>query len=261
MILIRSLLFNFLFYVNVTVLAFLGLPTLFMKRDAVQELARVWARNSLWLLDKICGTKVEFRGRENLPPGACIIAAKHQSALETFAVTTVMGDFTFVLKRELMAIPFFGWYLRGAEQIGIERAKRGQALADLTRQAREAIAQGRKVFIFPEGTRKAAGAPADYKPGVAHLCVATGAICVPAAVNSGLFWPRRGLLRRPGRVVIEFLAPIAPDPNKAQFMRLLESRIETATARLIAEAIEKDPTLAEALAPNPEAAGRRSIAD
>ncbi len=186
-----------------------------MKRGAVQGLARLWARSSLWLLDKICGAKVEFRGLEHLPKGACIIAAKHQSALETFAITTQMDDFTFVLKRELLAIPLFGWYLKRAEQIAIERARRGQALSDLTRQVQEALAQGRQVFIFPEGTRKAAGAPPDYKPGVAHLCAASGALCVPVALNSGLFWAPRGWQRRPGRVVIEFLAPIVSRHRQA----------------------------------------------
>ena len=248
MIVIRSIAFNILFYVNMTVLAFLGLPTLLMKRHAVQGLARLWARNSLWLLDKICGAKVEFRGLEHLPKGACIIAAKHQSALETFAITTQMDDFTFVLKRELLAIPLFGWYLKRAEQIAIERARRGQALSDLTRQVQEALAQGRQVFIFPEGTRKAAGAPPDYKPGVAHLCAASGALCVPVALNSGLFWPPRGFVRRPGRVVIEFLAPIAADTDKQRFMRLLESRIEAETARLIAAAVAADPSLETAVA-------------
>jgi len=254
MIAIRSFVFNALFYVNTTILAILGLPTLLMKRGEVLELSRVWARSSLWLLDKVCGTRVEFRGVENLPKGACVIAAKHQSALETFALTTQMGDFTFVLKRELLAIPMFGWYLKGAEQIAIDRARRGQALADLTRQVTQAIAEGRQVFIFPEGTRTAAGAAPSYKSGVAHLCAATGASCVPVALNSGLFWPRRGMLRRPGRVIIEFLPPIPADPDKQRFMRLLESRIETATARLIAAALTADPTLEAALARQPDPA-------
>ena len=167
-----------------------------------------------------------------------------------------MDDFTFVLKRELLSVPMFGWYLKGAEQIAIDRAKRGQALADLTRLVKQAVAEGRQVFIFPEGTRKPAGAPPDYKSGVAHLCAATGATCVPVALNSGLFWPPRGWQRRPGRVVIEFLAPIVPDPDKQQFMRRLEDEIEPATARLIAEALAADPALKAALAGAPDATAR-----
>ncbi|MGH6797000.1 MAG: lysophospholipid acyltransferase family protein, partial [Roseiarcus sp.] len=140
------------------------------------------------------------------------------------------------------------------EQIGIEREKRGQALSDLTRQARRAIAEGRQVFIFPEGTRTAVGAPPAYKPGVAQLCAATGAVCVPVALNSGLFWPRRGFLRRPGHVVIEFLAPVPADANKQKFMRTLEGRIETATEKLVNEAIAADPSLKAALSPRADAA-------
>lgn len=254
MIAVRSIAFNILFYVNMTILALLGLPALFMKRQAVQQLARIWARTSLWLLDKTCGLEVEFRGLEHLPKGACIIAAKHQSALETFALTTQMGDFTFILKRELMSVPIFGWYLKRAEQIAVDRARRGQALADLTRQVRQAIAGGRQVFIFPEGTRKSAGAIPDYKTGVAHLCAATGAVCVPVALNSGLFWPPRGFLRRPGRVVIEFLEPIAADQDKQRFMRLLQSRIEAETAQLVASALAADPSLKAVLANAPDPA-------
>lgn len=249
MLLIRSILFNSLFYLLTTALAILGLPLLFMGRGAVQNLARFWTRASIWLLDKICGLRVEFRGLDHLPKGACIIAAKHQSALETLALTTVTNDFTYVLKRELMSIPIFGWYLKGAGQVAIDRAKRGQALADLARQVREAVAEDRQIFIFPEGTRKAAGAAPDYKSGVAHLYVATEAICVPVALNTGLFWPRRGFLRRGGVVVIEFLPPIAPGLDKQSFMHVLESRIETATDALIAQAIAANPSLKTALRP------------
>lgn len=243
MLLFRSILFNGAFYLTMTVLAITGLPRLAMGRRAVQNLARLWTRASIWLLQKTCGTKVVFRGLENLPDGACLIAAKHQSALETLALTTITKDFTYVLKKELLAIPIFGWYLKGAEQIAIDRAKRGQALADLSRQVREAVAQGRQIFIFPEGTRKPVGAPPDYKTGVAQLYRDTGAHCVPVALNSGLFWPRNGILRRPGTVTIAFLEPIGPGLEKSEFMRLLETRIETATADLVAEAVAADPSL------------------
>jgi len=254
MILIRSLLFIALFYLVTTILAILGLPYLAFDRLAVQSLARIWVRASLWLLDKICGVKVEFRGLENLPQGACLIAAKHQSTLETLALPLAAHDFSFVLKRELVAIPIFGWYLQRAEQVAIDRAKRGQALPDLNRQVREALAQGRQIIIFPEGTRRPTGAPAQYKSGVAHLYAAAGAACVPVALNTGLFWPRRSILLRPGVAVIAFLEPIGPGLDKQSFMRLLESRIETATAKLIAETLVADPSLESALARREDAA-------
>lgn len=251
---IRSILFHALFYLLTTTLAILGLPILFFDRHAVQRLARFWTRSSIFLLDKVGGIRVEFRGLEHLPKGACLIAAKHQSALETLALTTITEDFTYVLKRELILIPIFGWYLKGAGQIAIDRAKRGQALADLTRQVVEAVAEGRQIFIFPEGTRKPAGAPPDYKTGVAYLYAASSAVCIPVALNSGLFWPRSGRALKPGVAVIAFLDPIEPGLDRQSFMHLLQSRIEAATAGLISEALAADPSLKALLPQGREAA-------
>ncbi|WP_020175020.1 lysophospholipid acyltransferase family protein [Methyloferula stellata] len=247
MIFMRSILFNLLFYVQLIVLLVGGSPCLIFGRHAVQNIARLWARNSIWLLDKICGAKLEFRGVEHLPQGACIIASKHQSFLETFSLTTQAPDFSFVLKRELMVIPFFGWYLKRGGLIGIDRSKRGTALTQLTPQVRALLAQDRQFIIFPEGTRRPVGAPPHYKSGVAHLYLETGAICIPVALNTGLFWPRRSFWRRPGRIVIEFLEPIPPGFDKETFMRLLQTRIETATDRLVAEACLEEPALRAAM--------------
>src|SRR5262249_14622976 len=169
MLLLRSLLFHASFYLLTTVLAIVGLPVLLLNRHRVQAYAKFWTGSAVWLLEKICNTRVDWRGLENLPTGACIIASKHQSALETQALTTKGRDFSFILKRELMGIPVFGWYLKGAGQLGIDRAKGAQALIDLAREARGAIAQGRQLIIFPEGTRKAVGNAPDYKPGVAFV--------------------------------------------------------------------------------------------
>jgi 1-acyl-sn-glycerol-3-phosphate acyltransferase len=246
MILLRSLAFHTVFYLWTTVLAIVGLPILLMGRQKVQAYAKFWTGSSVWLVEKICGTKIVWRGLENLPRGACIIASKHQSALETLALTTKGLDFSYILKRELMAIPVFGWYLKGTGQVAIDRAKRGQALPDLTRQVREAIGQGRQIIIFPEGTRKLVGAPPEYKSGVGHLYADTNPLCVPVALNTGLFWPRRGLTIHPGTVTIAFLEPIAPGLDKQNFLQLLESRIETATAELIKEALAANPSLRSA---------------
>ncbi|HET6376300.1 MAG TPA: lysophospholipid acyltransferase family protein, partial [Methylocella sp.] len=247
MILFRSLAFHAAFYLLTATLAIVGLPILLADRHKVQAYAKFWTGTAVWLLEKICRTKVDWRGLENLPRGACIIAAKHQSTLETMALTTKGKDFSYILKRELMAIPVFGWYLKRAGQVAIDRAKRGQALPDLTRQVREALAQGRQMIIFPEGTRKLAGAPPEYKTGVAHLYADTGALCVPVALNTGLFWPRRSIAIKPGAVTIAFLEPIAPGLDKKTFMQLLESRIETATAELYREALAADPSLKSSL--------------
>jgi len=216
-------------------------------RHAVQALARIWARNSIWLLDKICGAKLEFRGVENIPSGACIIAPKHQSFLETFLLTLHAPDFSYVLKRELMLIPFFGWYLKRCGMIGIDRSKAGSILLQLTSLVSQHLAQGRQFIIFPEGTRRPVGAPPRFKSGVAHLYLETGAVCVPVALNTGLFWPRRSFTRRPGLVVIEFLEPIPPGFDKETFMRMLQTKIETATDRLVTEACTNEPALCAAL--------------
>jgi len=248
MILLRSLAFHAAFYLTTTVLAILGLPVLVMGRHRVQAYAKFWTGSSVWLLEKICGTKIVWRGLENLPRGGCIIAAKHQSALETMALTTKGADFSYILKRELMAIPVFGWYLKGAGQVAIDRAKRGQALPDLTRQVREAIAEGRQMIIFPEGTRRPVGAPPGYKSGVGYLYADSGAVCVPVALNTGLFWPRRSLSIHQGTVTIAFLEPIAPGLDKETFLQLLESRIETATANHVADALAANPSLKPTLA-------------
>jgi 1-acyl-sn-glycerol-3-phosphate acyltransferase len=248
MILLRSLAFHAAFYLWTAALAIAGLPILLLNRLRVQAYAKFWTGSAVWLLEKICGLKIEWRGLENLGSGACFIASKHQSALETLALTTKGADFGFILKRELMAIPIFGWYLKGAGQVGIDRGKPAQALASLAHQAREAIAQGRQLIIFPEGTRRPAGAPPDYKAGIAYLYAQTGAACVPVALNTGLFWPRHSLAIKPGKVTIAFLEPIVPGLDKRAFMQLVQSRIETATAQLINQALSADPSLRSALA-------------
>jgi 1-acyl-sn-glycerol-3-phosphate acyltransferase len=197
------------------------------------------------LLDHICRLKVEFRGLENLPKGAVLIAPKHQSFLETFALMLALDDFTFVYKRELVFTPLFGWYLWATGQVGIDRRKRGSALAQLVKAARGIFAEGRQLLIFPEGTRRPIGAAPAYKAGVALVQADSKAVCVPVALNSGVFWPRRRFRKYPGTIVIEFLEPIAPGLGKSMFMRVLEERIETATNRLISEAFAKDPSLVQ----------------
>jgi 1-acyl-sn-glycerol-3-phosphate acyltransferase len=251
MVSLRSLLFNIVYYVNLIVLMILGLPTILVGRHAIFGLARLWGASSLWLLDKICGLKLEFRGLENIPQGGYIIAAKHQSVLETFALLLHAPDFAYVLKRELMYVPFFGWYLIGAEQIAINRSAGRSALARISTRAGEVIGAGRQVFIFPEGTRRPPGSPPNYKFGVAKLYQDTGAPCLPVALNTGLFWGRRGFLRRSGVAVIEYLPPIAPGLAIDDFLARLEATIEAECSRLNAEAVAKDFSLASKFASAP----------
>jgi 1-acyl-sn-glycerol-3-phosphate acyltransferase len=243
MILVRSLVFQLAFYAVFIVLMLVGLPSMLISRSAIILVVRVWVQCSLWLLATICNAKVEFRGLENLPPGAYIVAPKHQSFLETFALISVIPDFTYILKKELIAIPGFGWWLRATGQIVLDRAKRGSAVADMQKGALEKLAQGRRIIIFPEGTRKPIGAPPAYKIGVAILCEACGLPCVPVALNAGLFWPRHSFLRPPGTVVIEFFPALLFGGDKREFLERLEAIIEPATNALVAQALVENPEL------------------
>jgi 1-acyl-sn-glycerol-3-phosphate acyltransferase len=242
-VLIRSMAFNLLFYANLIALLVFCLPVLALPRRFIFTIARFWACSSLWLLRTICGTHVEFRGRERIPEAPFIVAAKHQSIWETFALTLLFDDFAYILKRELTYIPFFGWYLWKSDQIAIDRKNGSSALAQAAERAKRIFAQKRVLFIFPEGTRRPAGAPPKYKFGVAHLYDVTGAPCVPVALNSGLFWARRSWIRRPGTIVVEVLEPIAPGLDKDAFFQKLQEALETRTDLLIAEAAEKSPGL------------------
>jgi 1-acyl-sn-glycerol-3-phosphate acyltransferase len=248
MIATRSLIFNALFYLNMIVLMIVGLPTMLFGRRSVFALARLWGAISVWLLEKICGLRLEYRGVENIPPGAVLIAAKHQSFLETFALLKYAPDFAIILKRQLTYVPLFGLYLIASQQIAIDRARGRQALQQIAAAAKPVFAAGRQVFIYPEGTRRLPAAPPRYKQGAAALYAETGAACLPVAVNTGLFWRRRGFLRRPGVAVIEYLPVIASGLDRAAFSERLQSAIETACARLNAEAAAKDPSLEAILA-------------
>ena len=244
MLLVRSLLFNILFYALLIAMMIAGLPTLLAGRTAVLRLANLWARASLGLLQITCGTRVAFRGIDNIPPEACLIAAKHQSFAEIIALASYFPDFTFVLKRELMRIPLFGWYLARADQIAVDRSRGRAALGKLGQDVAAVLKQGRQVFIFPEGTRRPPGAPPEYRTGLSALYTDSRGSCLPVAVNSGLFWPRRSILKHSGTIVVEFLPVIPPGIERGAFQARMRDTIETASDRLMAEAIQADPGLA-----------------
>ena len=234
-ILARSLLFNALFYANIIVRMILGLPTILLPASFILGVLRGYSRSSLWLLQVTCGIGVEWRGREKLPQGACLVACKHQSAWETFALFSLLPDPTYVLKRELMRIPLFGCLASKAKMIPIDRGSHTKALAGMTAAAKVEAARGRQIVIFPEGTRRPPGAEPHYLPGVAFLYADLDLPCVPVALNSGLFWPRRTLRRYPGTVLVEVLDPIPPGLGRREFMARLQNALQDATARLVAE--------------------------
>jgi 1-acyl-sn-glycerol-3-phosphate acyltransferase len=235
LILMRSIVFNALFYLNTLVWLILGLPTFFLPYRATVWIAKSWGRVNLVLLRVVAGIDCEVRGREKIPSGPLIVASKHQSAWETFALLPLFDNPVFIVKRELMWIPIFGWLMRKGRMVPVDRGAGSQALVDMTERARVELADGRQLIIFPEGTRRPAGAEPRYKFGVAHLYAAAGVPCLPVALNSGLFWPRRSIRLRPGTVIVEILDPIAPGLDKDAFFKRLQHEVETATARLLAQ--------------------------
>jgi len=239
LVIFRSVVFNLLFYLNLIAYLIAAMPTLLLPRRYLFRWAQLWALTNLWLLRVICGIKADFRGLEKIPRTGCVVASKHQSVWETFALLTVVEDPTFILKRELTWIPLFGWCLWKAEMIPVNRGARGPALAAMTERAKLEVQRGRQIVIFPEGTRRPPGAEPMYKFGVTHLYAETGVPCVPVALNSGLFWPRRSFRRFPGTVVVQVCDPIAPGLEKAVFMTRLQDEIESASAKLLEEGKEE----------------------
>ena len=191
------------------------------------------AYSTLWLLRVICGIRMEVRGAENIPKEPCIVLCKHQSAWETFALQTVFPPQVWVLKRELLWLPFFGWGLALTSPIAIDRSKGKQAMRQLLEQGRDRLARGFCVVIFPEGTRMPYGVRGKYKIGGAMLGESTAAPVVPVAHNAGKFWGRNSFLKHPGTIVMSIGQPIAPAGLKAdEINRRVEEWIENEMPKL-----------------------------
>jgi 1-acyl-sn-glycerol-3-phosphate acyltransferase len=167
-----------------------------------------WARFNLWWLRLSCGLRYQVYGEDNIPPGNAIVFCKHQSAWETLALQNIFPPQVWLLKRELLWVPFFGWGLAMLEPIAIDRRARRKAVEQLVRQGTERLANGRWVIIFPEGTRVAPGHTGRYGIGGAVLAASSGYPVVPVAHNAGEFWPRRGFLKRPGTITVVVGPPI-----------------------------------------------------
>ena len=251
MIWARALAFNAAFFAWTAIAGTIGLPFLIAPRAVTMRFGQFWARIVLVLLRVIVGLDHEIRGLDRVPRSACIIAMKHQSAWDTLIPLVVFKDPVAIVKRELLLLPFYGWYAARAGSIGIDRKAGAKALRRMIAAARPVAAEERPIVIFPEGTRVAPGARLPYQPGVAALYQALATPLVPAAVNSGLFWGRRSFVKHPGRIVLEFLAPIPPGWPRRKVMAELEQRIETATAALVREAgdLNKATSLATTGAP------------
>ncbi len=233
---LRGVVFNIAFYLNLAAFLLVGLPLLAGPRKWAIAALLAWCRSSLWLLRVIVGLDVDFRGRENIPPGALLVACKHQSLWETFAVLTLFDDPATVQKRELFWIPVHGWFSHKFKMVPVNRGGGRRVVERLVAAARERLAAGRQIIVFPEGTRRPVGAEPQYKRGIGALYTALNVPCLPIALNSGLYWPRRSAIRKPGTVLVEILEPIPPGLEQSAFMKRLEEALETASTRLLEEA-------------------------
>jgi len=230
---IRSLVFVAVFYINTALFLIVGSPLLLGPRRWAMAALEAHGRASIWWMRIICGTKLEVRGLENLPDEPALIASKHQSAWDTFGLVPFVRDPAMIMKQELLSLPLYGWFCKKFGMIPIQRDLGPTALRQMAAEAAKRAALGRDIVIFPEGTRRAPGAPPAYKPGVALLYDMLKMPCVPVALNSGLFWPRGSLMRRPGTIVVEFLPAIPAGLPRKDFLPRLEEQIETASARLL----------------------------
>jgi len=236
----RALLFTVLLYVSLIVVMILILPTLVMPRRALLWVLHTYMHFSVVLQEAVVGTRSTFHFDAPLPEGGYIIAAKHQSMWETFALFDVFPDPAIVYKRQLQWIPLFGWYLMKAGMITVDRGAGSSAIEQVVTGGRREIAKGRQLMIFPEGTRRAPGAPPAYRFGVARLYDALQCPVVPVAVNSGLYWPRRSFARHPGTVEARVLPAIAPGLTPEQLLEKLEDVLEAASDQLLIDAIKRD---------------------
>jgi 1-acyl-sn-glycerol-3-phosphate acyltransferase len=236
MTLLRSLLFNIAFYGWTALACLTALPMLFLPRMAIVRLARVWAQGIVLMLAGLVGLRHEVRGLRHRRHGRVLYAFKHQSAWDTIMLSLLLQDPTIVVKKELLAIPIFGWCLRKTGQIAVDRRGGAKALKALLRSAEQGAAAGRPIVIFPEGTRTAPGSHRPYQPGVAALYGQLELPVVPVALNSGLFWARRSFVKRPGLITVEFLPAIEPGLSRRRFLAELERRTEDACRRLQREA-------------------------
>jgi 1-acyl-sn-glycerol-3-phosphate acyltransferase len=231
-IVLRAVAFNVAFWMLTAILAVAYLPLLAFPPYATIAGANTWIRAILWLLRVTVGLDYRVVGAANRPTGPVLIASKHQSAWETLALVVVLRDPVFILKKELLAIPFFGWYAHRAGMIGIDRKGGAAALKQMMADARAARDAGRPIVIFPEGTRTAPGAVPRYQTGIAALYQMLNVPVVPVALNSGLFWGRRAFVKQPGTITLEMLPPIAPGLPREAFMHRLQDVIEGASTRL-----------------------------
>ncbi len=239
---LRSIFFNTVFYANLTLRMIVLSPVYFlMPRKKAFSIPKNWALSCHWLMERIVGTTFEIVGLENIPKGGYILAPKHQSFWDTFALLPWLDDPVYILKRELMWIPLFGWYAKKQRMIPVDRGARGKVMAAVMERAKQEMRNGRQLIIYPEGTRRPPGAEPLYKYGIARIYRDLQVPVVPVAMHPGIFWPRRKFMRYPGHFKVRILPPIEPGLDPDAFFETLIAQLEKASDELLLETVRDNP--------------------
>lgn len=229
----RSLIFNICFLGWSFFAAFLLAPFFIISTRSCQRVGPIWAHVCLWLAKTICGITYEIRGKEHIPTVPAIYASKHQSAWDTIIFHVIFDRAAFVLKRELLRIPCWGWYLWRMNMIAIDRSAGASSIKSMVKQSKQAILDNRPIVIFPEGTRTRPGAAPHYHPGIAALYSMVDAPVLPVALNSGKFWGKNAFMKYPGKIVLEFLPALPKGMSNSELQEQLQHSIETASNKLL----------------------------
>lgn len=233
LIALRSTLFAAFLILVTPVFAVIALLTFPLPALTRYRIISVWSRWVMWAARVLCGIRYRVIGREHIPAEPCIILSKHQSAWETLAFQLIFPPQVWVLKRELLRVPFFGWGLAMLSPIAIDRSSRREALQQLVEQGQQRLDAGFCIVIFPEGTRIPPGIRGRYRPGGARLAVQTGTTVIPVAHNAGTCWGRNAFLKRPGLITVSIGAPIRPGGEDAETLaKRVEDWIEGEMPRL-----------------------------
>lgn len=232
----RTVIYSILATVFFVVVTILSSPILLFPSDKTRYMLRFWAGADLVILRWTVGQRVRILHPENIPTGPALVGAKHQAEWETMALVPMLPKGVIILKKELLKIPLYGWYAKHYGMIPVDRDAGASALKQLAIDGQKAMATGKQIVIFPEGTRRPLGAPPDYKPGAIFLYDKLNVPLVPVALNSGVFWPRGAYVKYPGTITVSFLPPIPPGLPKAEVKARLVEAVETETARLVTEA-------------------------
>ena len=237
MIYLRSLLFNFCFYGVTALMCFIFLPALLFHKGGILWVARFYLRVNYFFERHILKLDYEVRGLENVPKeGSFLVVAKHQSTYETMKLHFIFDDPCIILKKELLKIPIWGWFLWRTDPIAINRRAGKKASNQIIEGAKRIMTQNRPIIIFPQGTRVRIDQDTKEKPykiGIARMQEATGLPIIPLAVNTGKFWPRNDWVKKPGKVIFEFLPPIEAGEPPEKVIKTVEERIETASQKLL----------------------------